>query len=158
MLSNWICNCHSITGFSLSINSQPFPYACSFAFSVTFSNGVFLYVFCRLVLASAAFHSMDKTCHHCKCKLHTFYNISDLKNNCLCQIPLFMIVSFRICFCKPMGNMRTKNVSVVKSMDLNQGRGHAIYCTNRSKFYNAHDNLLYIHKKGQNKHISLLGA
>ena len=29
---------------------------------------------------------MDKTCHHCTCKLHTFCNISDLKNNCFCQI------------------------------------------------------------------------
>jgi hypothetical protein len=42
------------------------------------------------ILASTAFHNMDKTCYRYTCKLRIFYNISDPGNNCLCQILAFI--------------------------------------------------------------------
>jgi hypothetical protein len=44
-------------------------------------------------VAFAAYHKMCKTCHYCTCKLRIFCNISDLRNNCLCQISLSRSVS-----------------------------------------------------------------
>jgi hypothetical protein len=44
---------------------------------------------------------MDKIRRHHINKPHIFYNISDLKNNCLCQIVLSLSIVSDICFCKP---------------------------------------------------------
>ena len=64
-----------------------------------------------LVLILAAFHSMDKTIHHNVSKPHTFYNISYHRNNYLQYQMVFSCNEFfRICFYKPMGNIRTKNM------------------------------------------------
>ena len=98
-----------------------------------FSFEVFPYILYYLVLILAAFHSMDKTIHYYTCKLHIFYNISYHQSNYLQHQMIFSCSEFfHICFCKPMGNKRTKNMRLLKLLDIHEGREYAYI--NRYKY------------------------
>ena len=86
-----------------------------------FSFSALLYI-CYLALVLAASHSMDKTALYNECVPHTFYNISYHQSNCLQYQMMFSYREFfRICFCKPMVNIRTKNMMTLKTLVLNWG-------------------------------------
>src|SRR5919202_1639869 len=86
-----------------------------------------------MVLVLAAYRSMDKTIHYDISKPHTFYNISYHQSNYLQHQMIFSCSEFfRIYFCKPMGNVRTKNMRLLKLLDIHEGREYAYI--NRYKY------------------------
>ena len=75
-------------------------------------------------------HNMGETCYRYTCKLRIFCNISDLKNNCLCQILFSLSVSFHICFYKPSRGTDLKVNDVIKSSETPRGEemGDHVQC------------------------------